>query len=419
MRVCAWIKRFITNARRVSSRVVGPLTTDEIERQYKFWEKRVQQSCDCLDDKGRLNLQEDHDGIMECGGRIHGHYPVYLSDKHLFTTKLVEDAHLQTLHGKVGMTMARVRERNCVPRLRQLTHRIIKACYGCRRFQVKAVQQPPPGLLPKDRTEGSRPFEAVGVDFAGPLKYKRKKKEQGKAYVLLYACSLTRPLYLELMLSLDTQRFMESFKQLIARKGRPSKVYSDNAKTFVAAAKWLCEAQRDERFNEFLSKNQVKWQFNLSRAPWWGSQFEGLIGLVKRALHKTIGNGLLNWDVLLDVEVALNDRPLSYMEDDIQLPILTPNSMLFVDKRSRGKWPLGIVEKLYNGRDGVVCAVKLRAGKMYLERAVNHLYPLELSCDRVEPTSVPLDPRTPAFKPKQDTAVAAEQCIKEVTELEV
>ena len=35
-------------------------------------------------------------------------------------------------------------------------------------------------------------------------------------------------------------------------------------------------------------------------------------------------------DVLLDVEVALNDRPLSYMEDDIQLPTLTPNSMLFV-----------------------------------------------------------------------------------------
>ena len=126
------------------------------------------------------------------------------------------------------------------------------------RFQAKAVQQPPPGLLPHDRTEGSRPFEAVGVDFAGPLKYKKKKKEQGKAYVLLYACSLTRAVYLKLMPSLDTQRFMESFKQFIAKKGRPNKVYSDNAKTFVAAAKWLREAQRDERFNEFLSKNEVK-----------------------------------------------------------------------------------------------------------------------------------------------------------------
>ncbi len=36
-------------------------------------------------------------------------------------------------------------------------------------------------------------------------------------------------------------------------------------------------------------------------------------------------------DVLLDVEVALNDRPLSYLEDDIELPVLTPNSMLNVN----------------------------------------------------------------------------------------
>ena len=143
------------------------------------------------------------------------------------------------------------------------------------------------------------------------------------------------------MPSLDAQRFMESFKQFIARRGRPSKIYSDNAKTFVAVAKWLREAQRDERFNEFLSKNQVKWQFNLSRASWWSGQFERLIGLVKRALHKTIGNGLLNWeelkDVLLDVEVALNDRPLSYMEDDIQLPTLTPCSSLVVHSHQSWK----------------------------------------------------------------------------------
>ena len=61
-------------------------------------------------------------------------------------------------------------------------------------------------------------------------------------------------------------------------------------------------------------------------------QFERLIGLVKGSLYKSIGNGLLSWtelqEVLLDVEVALNDRPLDYVEDDIQLPILTPSSLL-------------------------------------------------------------------------------------------
>ena len=77
----------------------------------------------------------------------------------------------------------------------------------------------------------------------------------------------------------------------------------------------------DERLQTYLSINQIKWQFNLSRAPWWGGQFERLIGLVKAALNKTIGNGLLRWkelqEVLLDVEITLNNRPLSYVEDDV------------------------------------------------------------------------------------------------------
>jgi len=60
-----------------------------------------------------------------------------------------------------------------------------------------------------------------------------------------------------------------------------------------------------------------------------------MIGLIKTALNMTIGNGLLRWEelqeVLLDVEINLNNRPLSYVEDDVQLPLLTPNSLLFVN----------------------------------------------------------------------------------------
>ena len=48
------------------------------------------------------------------------------------------------------------------------------------------------------------------------------------------------------------------------------------------------------------------------------------------------------------------------------------------------------------GRNGVVRAVKLRAGKSYLERAVQQLYPLELSCDKsTEAAKPPLNPEAP------------------------
>ena len=60
--------------------------------------------------------------------------------------------------------------------------------------------------------------------------------------------------------------------------------------------------------------------FNLGRAPLWGGQFERMVGIVKGSLYRTIGNGFLTWteleEVVLDVEVAVNNRPLGYIQDD-------------------------------------------------------------------------------------------------------
>jgi len=53
---------------------------------------------------------------------------------------------------------------------------------------------------------------------------------------VLFACSLTWGLYLELLPDLPTDEFLGSLKQLIARRGKPNKIYSDNGKTLVAAA---------------------------------------------------------------------------------------------------------------------------------------------------------------------------------------
>ena len=339
VRIQAWISRFLHNSRaRVTEKekLMGPLTTQEINDQHVFWVKRAQEVQDdnqddkVNDDKQRLGVQMNDEGIHVCKGRLQGQYPVFLPESHPYTAKLVEDAHQRTLHGGVGLTMAQVRESSWVPRLRQLVKKTIRECHGCRRFHAKPVSKPPPGNLPINRTEGDRPFQVVGVDFAGPIKYRITKKTEGKVYIVLYACSLTRALYLELTTSMETNEFIPTLKRLIARKGRPEKIYSDNGKTFVAAASWLKKAQADEKLQQFLAKENIKWQFNLSRAPWCGGQFERMVGLVKSALYKSIGNGCLTkkelQDVLLDVEITLNNRPLGYQEDDIQMPTLTPNS---------------------------------------------------------------------------------------------
>ena len=45
-----------------------------------------------------------------------------------------------------------------------------------------------------------------------------------------------------------------------------------------------------------------------------------------------MGRTSLRWskleEVMLDVEINMNNRPLTYIEEDIQRSILTPNSMI-------------------------------------------------------------------------------------------
>ena len=94
------------------------------------------------------------------------------------------------------------------------------------------------------------------------------------------------------------------------------------------------KVMNDEKLHGYLAKNKIEWKSNLSRAPWWGGQFERLVGIFKGAFYKTVGNGMLSFsklaEIVTDMEVAINNRLLDYVEEDVQLPLLAPNSLLFL-----------------------------------------------------------------------------------------
>ena len=75
------------------------------------------------------------------------------------------------------------------------------------------------------------------MDFAGPIKYRKSPRVEGKAYLVLYACSLSGALHLEILPNLETATFLGSLKWLVARHSQPAKIFSDNGKTFVRAAR--------------------------------------------------------------------------------------------------------------------------------------------------------------------------------------
>ena len=49
------------------------------------------------------------------------------------------------------------------------------------------------------------------------------------------------------------------------------------------------------------------------------------------------------------------------------------------NQKNQTHWLMSKVVEIIESRDGVVRATKLRRGRDHLERAVQHLYPLELS----------------------------------------
>ena len=277
--------------------------------------------------KGILDLQENVEGIV-CRGRIEGPHPVFIPPDSLLAKKLIFQDHKNTLHGGLVLTMTKVRSNYWIPTLRKLTKTVVRKCYGCKRFK----SLPYLGPLPNDGTEQVMPFQVIGTDFVNPIHYRAKTKKEQKAYILIFSCSVSRAVHLELISNTTTKEFVKCLKRLVARRGKPTTIYSDNAKSFQAAAKWLKQIIKSEQLHEHLTKENINWKFNLPKAPWWGGHFERLIGVIKQALYKSLGRTSLRWskleEVLLDVEINMNNRPLTYIEEDIQRPILTPNSMI-------------------------------------------------------------------------------------------
>ena len=85
-------------------------------------------------------------------------------------------------------------------------------------------------------------------------------------YLLLFTCSLSRATHLEVLRNQITQEFIHVLKQLIARRESLKVTYSNNAKTFVAASKWIEKINKDEIMREYLIKEEIQWKFYLSRA---------------------------------------------------------------------------------------------------------------------------------------------------------
>lgn len=89
------------------------------------------------------------------------------------------------------------------------------------------------GDLPSQRTDPDHAFSSVAIDYAGPF-YILNRKGRGsrliKCYLCVFVCMRYKCIHLEAS-DLTKEAFLMTLKRFIARREKPTEIFSDNELT--------------------------------------------------------------------------------------------------------------------------------------------------------------------------------------------
>ena len=277
--------------------------------------------------------------VILCEGRlsfsclkINAKFPILLPSKCYLRNLIIHDVHRYCLHSGVNHVLSVIRNRFWIPQGRQRIKTIIRKCVICKRQNAKTLHMHNTAPLPEFRVVRSNPFAITGVDYTGASNIKAGTANN-KVYICLFTCMTNRAIHLELVESGDVQAFMRAFRRFVARRSCPSIMISDNASVFCSSAVNLKKICESEHVCNSLSQLNLQWKFIPSRAPHFGGIWERLIGMTKEILHKCLGRSSVNYielnTLIYEIECNLNNRPLTYLIDDINIDPISPSHLIY------------------------------------------------------------------------------------------
>ncbi|XP_037868119.1 uncharacterized protein LOC119628748 [Bombyx mori] len=355
IRSTAWFMRAVHNWMHKSSKRHGELIADEVKVAELIWIRKSQRrmfsdDIESVKKTGQVKRDSplrqltpflDKDGILRVRGRIcradgdnDFRHPIILNPKDRYVKLQLMQYHVDSAHNGRERVLHEVRRRFWIINGRNAVKMTWNDCQFCKNSRAK----PSPPLmadLPDVRLKVSRPFTYTGLDYFGPIIVKVGRRHE-KRWVALFTCLTVRSIHLELVHDLTTSSVLMSLRRLIARRGCPSIIFSDNATTFRGADRELKRAvqsiDKDELIT-FGSIRHLEWRFIAPDAPHMGGCWERLVRSVKTSLRVTLKTRTPNDQTLMtlltEAEFMVNSRPLTYvpLDFDDDLP-LTPNDFL-------------------------------------------------------------------------------------------
>ncbi|XP_003738976.1 uncharacterized protein LOC100903680, partial [Galendromus occidentalis] len=193
--------------------------------------------------------------------------------------------------GGVASTLQKLRQRSFILKARKIVYDALRHCPGCKRFNAKPAAEPTPAL-PAFRVEITPPFLFTGVDFAGPLYYKRENGRKAKSYILLFTCAVSRAIHLELTMDLSTYAVLQALQKFINRFPSARNFISDNGASFRRAdaeIRLIYNHIARGEISKWLTETKLTWKFITPASPWVGGFWERMVGCTKRCLSKALG----------------------------------------------------------------------------------------------------------------------------------
>ncbi|XP_035227124.1 uncharacterized protein LOC118199385 [Stegodyphus dumicola] len=145
--------------------------------------------------------------------------------------------------------------------------------------------------LPAARVTVSRVFAKTGLDFCGPFVVKNFVGRNKQA------------LHFEIVNDLTSAAFIAALKRFIARRGKPSDIFSDNGRNFVGAhrelraiLKSLFKDKSKEEIKGYLATESINWHFNPPSTPHFGGLWEASVKSLKYHLKRVVGKTILTYE---------------------------------------------------------------------------------------------------------------------------
>lgn len=338
-RIFAYVNRFIRNLKS-TNKTKGILTVNELKESFNILCQFSQKQSFQSDYKNIINNKpvepkskllalspffDEKTKLIRVGGRLEASnysfekkHPILLDSSHRLTRLYFEREHLRNLHAGPQLLLSTIRQTVWPLNGRKLARRVSKQCVICTRIRGQTLT-PKMGNLPAYRSSVDFPFKSVGVDYAGPFLILNRKGRGArliKCYLCLFVCLRYKCVHLEPVGDLTKESYIMTLRRFIARRGKPTELFSDNGGNFVAAAKDLSNFLKGnhESFSEFATQEGITFNFIPAYAPHMGGIWEAGVRSAKFHIKRVMGNTHLTFEeistLFAQVEAMLNSRPL-------------------------------------------------------------------------------------------------------------